>query len=440
MVTNLTKERGQNMNFLRSKKHSRGTKFILLVAAVALLFSLAVGCAPKAPAVQPIVIGAPCNLGQISKNLYNGALLAAEEINAKGGVTVGGMNRPLKIVTADTRDLEPGIPIQDVVLAYKDLISKEKPVALVGGPIRSEAVAAVMENIAADKVIHIFCGSVSSLFMNTYKQDPAKYKYLFKNSPTEIDLVGVLLGAMAAVKSEFGFNSVFFFVEDVDFARRAQPQIAALLKGQGWDVTPGSVNTPLGLTDYSSALLKFKDSGAKVGFYIYSSEAAPLAKQLQAMQLPVMMVGVCDPLGGPGAWEATQGAVKGWVNYICGAGNMAVSKMPKTVEFVNSYTKKFKEPPQIVLGCSQSYDGVYLIVDAINRAGSLDPDQLVTALEAANYAGVVGLTKFPADKHQAPYSMDPATGLIGVAFQWWDKNRVPVFPASVAEGKIYKPF
>lgn len=427
------------MNSLQSKKRLGDTKFVLVVATVVLVLSLAVGCAPKAPPVEPIVIGAPCASGTIAKNLHQAALLAAEEINAKGGVSLGGQQRPLKVVTTDTRDLEPGIPIQDTVLAYKDLISKEKPVALVGGPIRTEAVAAVMENIAGDKIIHIFGGSVSSLFMNTYKKDPAKYKYLFKNSPTELDLVGGLLGAMEAIKTEYGYDSVFFFVEDVDFARRAQPAIAAILKGKGWDIR-GSVNTPLGLTDYSSALLKFKDSKAQVGFYIYSSEAAPLAKQLQAMQLPVMMVGVCDPLGGPFAWEATGGAVKGWVNYLCGAGHMATVKMPKTVEFINNFTKKFGKPPEIVLGCSQSYDAVYLVVDAINRAGSLDPDQLASALEAANYAGVVGLTKFPADTHQAPYSMDPATGLVGVTFQWWDGKRVPVFPPSIAEGKIQKPF
>jgi branched-chain amino acid transport system substrate-binding protein len=155
------------------------------------------------------------------------------------------------------------------------------------------------------------------------------------------------------------------------------------------------------------------------------------------MQIPAMMVGVCDPLGGPGAWEATQGAVKGMVNYISGAGNMAVPKMPKTVEFQNSYKKKFKELPQITLGCSQSYDAVYLIADAINRAGgSTDPDKLTDALVATNYAGVLGQYKFPADRHQATYGDNPANFLVGVAFQWQDGKRVPVFPESIADGTI----
>jgi branched-chain amino acid transport system substrate-binding protein len=194
------------------------------------------------------------------------------------------------------------------------------------------------------------------------------------------------------------------------------------------------------MTDYSAALLKFKDSGAQVGFYIYSSEAAPLAKQFQAMQFKAMLVGVCDPLGGPGAWKATQGAVKGMVNYISGAGNMAVPKMPKTVEFQESYKKKFKEYPEITLGCSQSYDGVYLIVDAIKRSGgSIDPDKLSDAIIATNYAGAVGQYNIPEKTHQAKYGDDPTTSLISVTFQWQDGNRVPVLPLSVAETEIVSP-
>lgn len=409
----------------------------LIVAATLILTSVA-ACA-KAPPVAPIVIGAPANLGTVARDMPNAAKLAAEEINAKeGGVLVDGVKRPLKVVTTDTRDLEPGIPVQDVVLAYKDLISREKPAALVAGPIRTEAQMAIMENIAADKIIHIFCGGVNATFQSNVSQNPAKYKYLFKNSLTNVDLAVGLVKAMDLIKAEFGYKTVFFLVEDVDFAKAAEPVLAALLQGKGWEVK-GSVHTPLGMTDYSASLLKFKDSGAQVGFYIYSSEAAPLAKQYQAMQLSALLVGVCDPLGGPGAWNATQGAVKGMVNFICGAGNMAVPKMPKTVEFQEAYKKKFGDYPQIVLGCSQSYDAVYILVDAIKHAGgSLDPDKLVTALEATDYAGVVGRTKFQAN-HQAIYGDDPATTLVCPVFQWWDGKRIVVLPPSIAEGKIQAP-
>ncbi|MBM3154197.1 MAG: hypothetical protein FJ008_02565 [Chloroflexi bacterium] len=411
--------------------------FTIAVAALLLLSVAACAKTPTEPSTPPIIIGAPCALGTIAKDMSRAAMLAADEINAKeGGVVVDGVKRPIKIVTADTRDLEAGIPIQDVVLAYKDLIAKHKPIALVAGPIRTEAQMAVMQNIAEDRIICIFGGGVNLAFSRNVFADQKKFKYMFKNSPTNVDLAMDLVKAMEQIQSKLGYNTVFFLVEDVDFAKAAEPVVASLLEQRGWEVK-GSVHTPLGMTDYSAALLKFKESGAQVGFYIYSSEAAPLAKQYTAMRIPAMLVGVCDPLGGPGAWEATQGAVKGMVNYISGAGNIAVPKMPKTVEFQNNYKKKFKELPQITLGCSQSYDAVYLIVDAINRAGgSTDPDKLADALVATNYAGVLGQYKFPADRHQATYGDNPANFLVGVAFQWQDGKRVPVFPESIADGTI----
>lgn len=405
------------------------------VAAIFILLSLIVGCGPSAPTVPPIVIGAPCSQSNVAKNMYMAAQLAADEINTEGGIVVNGVARPLQIVTADTRDLEPGVPIQDVVLAYKDLISKEKPVALVAGPIRTEAQLAVIENIAGDKIVTIFCGGVNSKFRATFKSDPAKYKYLFKNSPTEIDLVLYLMRAMAAVKSQLGYNTAFLIVEDVDFAKAGALAADVQLEGAGWTVK-GQENTPLGMTDYSPVLLKMKNSGAQVGFYIYSSEAAPLAKQYQAMQLSTLMIGVCDPLGGPGAWDATQGAVKGWINFISGAGNMAVTKMPKTVTFTDAYKKKFGELPQITLGCSQTYDAVYIIAEAIKKTGSLDPDILAKSIEETEYAGVVGYNKFPAAEHQSVYGDNPDTSLICPTFQWWDGKRVPIFPTSIADAEI----
>jgi len=412
--------------------------YVLVSIGVILLLAIPIvaGCAPAEPSVPPIVIGAPCSQNNVAKNMFMAAQLAATEINAReGGILIDGVKRPLKIVTIDIRDLEPGVPIQDVVLAYKNLIGKEKPVAMVAGPIRTEAQLAVMENIADDKIVNIFCGGVNSKFKATFKGDPVKYRYLFKNSPTEIDLVLGLMKAMAEIKDKLGYNTVFFLIEDVDFAKAGATAAGIMLETAGWTIK-GQENTPLGMTDYSQVLLKFKNSGAQAGFYLYSSEAAPLAKQYQAMQIPALMVGVCDPLGGPGAWNATQGAVKGWINYICGAGNMPVSKMPKSVAFTDAYQKKFGEPPQIVLGCSQSYDAVYILAEAMKKTGSLDPDKLSQAIEETEYDGVVGMTRFPKIDHQAPYTYDPATGLVSPIFQWWEGKRVPVLPASIADAAI----
>jgi branched-chain amino acid transport system substrate-binding protein len=115
---------------------------------------------------------------------------------------------------------------------------------------------------------------------------------------------------------------------------------------------------------------------------------------------------------------------------------MPVGKMPKSIAFTDAYQKKFGEPPQIVLGCSQSYDAVYILAEAMKKTGNLDPDKLSLAIEEMTYDGVVGLTRFPKIDHQAPYTDDPATSLVCPVFQWVDGKRIPVLPASIADAAI----
>jgi branched-chain amino acid transport system substrate-binding protein len=79
------------------------------------------------------------------------------------------------------------------------------------------------------------------------------------------------------------------------------------------------------------------------------------------------------------------------------------------------------------------------MANAIERAGSLDPDAIVKALETTDMEGVVGRIRFAKD-HQAIYGFNPKESAIGAAFQWKKPGiRVPVFPPEVAEGKIELP-
>lgn len=428
------------MKVLRSKS------LMVLIAVIMLVVASVAACAkeavpptePTEPAVEPIVMAAPVSLGTAGKHGFMAAELAVEEINKAGGVLLEGVKRPLKIVTTDTRDLEPGIPIHDVILAYEDLISREKPDVFVAGPTRSEAVLAVMENLAEDKIVHIFNGAVSPAIQATIAEDYDKYKYFFKISPNAIDMGMLYAKSMDFIKSNFGLDKVFFMTEDVMSMRALEGFMSGYCEKTGWEVM-GSLQTPLGMTDYSPSLIKIRNSGAEVIFYSYSSEAAAMARQFEAMDFPALMIGVCDPLGIPGAWEATEGAVQGMVGIALGAGHMPVKQIPKSVEFYDNYAEKHGEPVGLTLGCAQAYDAVYVMVDAIERAGSLASDKLITALEATDYPGVMGSIKFDPEDHAAIYGFDPAEGAIQVLFQWVDGNRVPVFPESVAEAEIQLP-
>jgi branched-chain amino acid transport system substrate-binding protein len=119
-----------------------------------------------------------------------------------------------------------------------------------------------------------------------------------------------------------------------------------------------------------------------------------------------------------------------------------VKAIPKSVAFCESYAKKYGEEQARKLidhGVGASYDAVYMVAAAIERAGSLDPDAIVAALEQTDMEGTVGKIKFGKD-HQAVYALDPKEGALAGAFQWKAPGvRVPVYPPSVAEGKIELP-
>jgi hypothetical protein len=61
-----------------------------------------------------------------------GIKLAADEINAAGGVKVGNTKRPFKVEVIDTRDLEPGVPVSEALWVWKSSYSKRRRISLSG--------------------------------------------------------------------------------------------------------------------------------------------------------------------------------------------------------------------------------------------------------------------------------------------------------------------
>jgi len=122
---------------------------------------------------QPIVLGVPISRGYPDGvDAERGITLAVEEINAKGGVNVAGKMRPLKLEISDTRDLEPGVPVAEALVAVERLIIEKKANFIIGGPIRSEAALAAMDVLSKHKTVSILSAGVLS---------PAYHKRIAEN-------------------------------------------------------------------------------------------------------------------------------------------------------------------------------------------------------------------------------------------------------------------
>ena len=401
---------------------------------------LSVGLINATHAADPILLGVPTSLKLIEGYESNrAAILAVEEINAKGGVTVGKEKRLFKVESLDIRDGEPGVPVSEALLGIEKLILDKKIYAALVGNFRSEALLAAMDIYSKYKVINIGSIPMSPKFQEKVLSNPEKYKYSFRVCLEATGLSKYMSGLMKLIGKDFGYNKVFIATQDVLWATATGSMMEQWYKDNGWTVL-GFEKYPTGASDFSSALMKAKSGGAQLILVVFDMPTSGiLVKQWASMRIPALMAGYNGPLMGSKAWTTFGDEIEGSLNIIEDIGPIPVKAYPPATKFYEAYTKRWKESPQAGHGVGASYDAVYTLAAAIEKAGTLDPDKVSAAIAATDMAGgVVGRLRF--DKgHQLIYGEDPKTGGLGVWFQWKKGERVIVYPESVADGKIDKP-
>ncbi len=400
------------------------------------------GTGVMAWAAEPIVLGVPTSLGFLEgKESLRAVKMAVEEINATGGVMVGDEKRPFAVESLDIRDAAPGVPVPDALLGIEKIILEKKPAALLVGPFRSEALLAAMDLIAKHRVPMLGTIAMSPASEAKIKEKPAKYKYIFRLCLNAKYLVKYLAGSMAFIKERFGFDKVYILNQDVAWARKtAEITTQVYFDKAGWTVV-GHEAFPTGTTDFSSALMKVRAKGAQVILPIFDMpQSGILVKQWNGMKVPAVMAGFISPLAGPGAWKTFDEKIGGAVNCNFEMGSAISSeKMEQSVEFLDAYEKRWGEPIQAGHGPAPSYESVYVLKEAIERAGSLAPDAVVEELEKTNRTGVMGQIHFD-EGHQAVYDINPKTAAVAAVFQWTsDGGRTLVFPPELAAGEIQLP-
>jgi branched-chain amino acid transport system substrate-binding protein len=413
----------------------------IVITMVAIMFAASF---PTASAAKPIVIGAPLSLNFVHAwTGHRGMQLAVEEINAKGGVNVGGKMRPLKLEVMETRDLEPGVPVSEALLAVEKLILDKKADFIMGGPVRSEAAMAAQDLICRNRKVSILTtGVLTPAYHARVAKNYDKLKYLFRLTGEAKWMVGgEIIPALLTLEKEFGLNRIFIMIQDVAHARGGGPLIAKIMRGKGWTVIGEPEVYPTGSGDFSMGLLKAMKTKAQVVLiWMDMPESSILLRQWHAMKVPAIPFGsIIGAAEQPGFWKATEGKGEYTLANVVNAGNAPCNASPWTMKFYNAYKKRWKIAPE-AYGASSSYMGPYVLKDAIERAGTLDSDAVVAALEKTDMKETVyGRIRFDPKSHQVIPSTDPKEGAVGTIFQWIKGERVVVFPKSIAMGDIQLP-
>ena len=407
----------------------------VLVVSLAMVFLLKQGnAAPK-----EIILGVPTSLSSLEgKESHMAAVLAVEEINKKGGVKIGPASAPFRIEALDIRDSSPGVPVPEALLGLEKVILEKKAKFIVVAPFRSEAILAGMDIISKYKVPTLASIAASPVYAAKIAKDP-KYRYCFRVGSSAKYIVGGMVQGLFTLKGKFGFEKVYIVNQDVAWARATAEIVGKIIEGKGMKVV-GSERFPTGASQFSSALMKIKASGAQIIVPIFDMpECGIMLKQINTMKIPAVISGFLQPMTHPDAYKTFEGATAGIINQNLELANMPIKKWPKSLAFNEAFEKRWGTPITCGHGPAPAYESVYMLKSAIERAGSLDPDAVVTELEKTDYVGLLGRTRFNKG-HEIVYGSDPNETAIVGNFQWSkDGKRVIVSPKAVAEADIWLP-
>ncbi len=401
----------------------------LLVACSLLLLPITAACGgdDDANVIKIGVIG-PMQYVQ-GEHHWNGATLAMEEINAAGGITVGEDTYTIELIKADSNEM---MSPADAASAMEQLITVDGADFVVGG-FRTEGVLAMQPVAMDNETIFLGTGASSTLLNEPLAEDYDRYKYWFRVTPfsspnlvmNTLLTVGMAGGIMQQGLGLEGPLKVALVIEKAAWADPMVPAYEAYVPGLlGMEVVgvwrPSSLDT-----DVTAILTAIEDSGAHLILTALSGPVGiPYSKQLGELEIPVASVGINVESQKDGFWDATEG----YGNYETTLNTFAVgvAVTDKTVAFVDAYIERFGETPTYNAG---TYDALYILKAAIERADSLDADAVVIELEKTDTITTGGRLVFMGNDTETPHDVTYGPGYTtGLATQWVDGEMKAVWP------------
>lgn len=361
---------------------------LCIIMAIAIVLT---GCAPKSAAGEPIKFGATISLADITgKEASNAMQLAAKEINAAGGV----LGRPLQIVVVD--DQAKG---EVGASALDKLATVDNVYAFIGGMSSGVHMAQIPIMKKYGKIT-VTIGAAASAVIEGPMADQNWY---FHIHPWDYQQVGGYIDGFKALMVKYPdlkLNKWFIGYEDTAFGTAGWKGFQALWPQQGWQVNGASFKSALvGGGDYRAALRQAKDWNPDAYLWLgYAADALPMMEQSKEINFAPPMF-----IGAPPGWPPDFGKSP-LADGVTLFGMWAPSLKdvnPVSKHFWDAYIAEYKTEPTSYFA-PLGYTNVYVLANAINKAGTLDQAAVIQALKATKYDSPVGetLTFTPSQKLQ----------------------------------------
>ncbi|WP_063688882.1 ABC transporter substrate-binding protein [Bradyrhizobium stylosanthis] len=378
-------------------------------------------------AADPLRIGVIAEAQAIAgASIPQAAQLAADEINAKGGVD----GRKIEIISYDNHSSSA-----DSVRAFQRAVNEDKVNAVVASYI-SEVVLALEPWASRLKTPFVTPGAASNEISKSVHADYEKNKYTFHGYLTSAALaLSVCDAAKDLLVDRMHMKSAVIMSEDAAWTKPLDIGYEECLPKIGLKVLDHIRFSP-DTTDFTPIFNKIEGSKPDVIITGISHVGVQPTVQWKNQQVPIPMFGISSQATNETFGKDTNQAAEG-VLYQ-GVSGPGVAVTPKSVPFAEAFKKKFGNYPSYA-GYT-AYDEVYYIADAVKRAGSTEADKLVTALEATDWEGTIGRVQFYGKDDQFTHSIKYGKGLItGLMLQWQDGKQSAVWPKDVAKVDVKFP-
>ena len=414
--------------------NSRALTKVQSVALIAIVLVLAVagGAAyvlwsENAPAMEPIKIGI-CDELDGKRPVWRAAVLAAEQVNAEGGV----LGRNITIVAEDD-----GMGMDTVVAV--DALTRLITVDKADYVITPNAVTIIpYQDVCSQQKKILF--SVRSAFVELTQRvidDYDKYKYFFRvMNPNVTTLVRFYADSVLTLREYTGFNKIALLVHDSGALPAMASGLSEILLANGFDIVD-NIAIPVQTTDFSSYLARIESSGAEILYPLLAGAEVALSNEWHERESPFVIWGNVGNAGDRDFYNLTQ--TRG--EFVSNNAWPVVAGYPltsRTVPAGDAYLERWGEniPNSQV---AAAYDVVrFILPEAIKRAGTAEIEAVIRALEQTDVeTSLARHFRFTASHDVMVSAPGPnilsENYIVPCMFQWQNGTQVPVYPKAMME-------
>ena len=300
-------------------------------------------------------------------NFDNGVKLAVKEINASGGI----LGHKIDYQSWDTQTA----PQTAKALAQKAV---DQGAYVVMGPVFSGSIIVSMAETKRAEIPNFTGGEAANI---TQQGNP----YIFRTSFTQSTAMPKLA---RYIKDQVKANTVAIVWVNNDFGKGGRDAMTKALEAQGIKVA-ADISTDPGQVDFSSAVLKAKQSNADALFvYTNEEESARMLRELRKQGYDKPIIGETT-LTGQKVIELAGDAANGAVAHV----GLTVDAPQQTIK---SFDEKFQREYKYKSDHNgmKGYSAVYVVKAITEKIGKFDPKAFAKAMHGAtvlakDYPGVL---------------------------------------------------